>query len=128
MENISPIYLNNLKSFHERLSYVLDLSKYSNSDISKKLNTSNGNISKLKNGTTKSPGYEKIKELCDLLDINPNFLFGYSNVPFRKTYADAVVEYMAPLDEASQRIVVRNVRMLVASIKEEKIEFGLGPI
>ncbi len=117
-----------LNTIHDRIKFVIDISKYSNNDISRLLKTSASNIYKLTNGDTKSPGYERIKELCDLLNVNPNFLFGYSKVPFRNTYADAIVDYMSPLSERDQRIIMRNVRDLKRNMEEEDIEFGKGPI
>lgn len=64
--------------FSERLNEVLKTSKYSQKELAKMLNISEGNISNWKKGLN-LPSVELLYKLCKLLGESSDYLLGLSD-------------------------------------------------
>lgn len=64
--------------FSERLNEVLKTSKYSQKELAKMLNISEGNISNWKKGLN-LPSVELLYKLCKLLGESADYLLGLSD-------------------------------------------------
>lgn len=66
--------------FKERITEELKTSTYTQKQIAKLLNISEGNISNWKKGTN-IPSITILFELCQLLNISADYLLGLSDIP-----------------------------------------------
>lgn len=95
-----------MKALHENIRNFRQLRKLTQKEFADKLNKSRNVISNWERGTN-APDPDTIEQICKILAVTPNMLFGWDKCPDYEMYQRKLMTYnmkIAALTEQKERI------------------------
>ena len=91
-----------MKALHENIRNFRQLRKLTQKEFADRLNKSRNVISNWERGTN-APDPDTIEQICKILDVTPNMLFGWDRCPDYERYLDKLKSYNIRLEELTKQ-------------------------